>query len=43
MPHAYKQQGDHVMPWRKQWTLNNPIRAWIHPPGRFSRGWWNRA
>jgi len=38
MPHAYKQQGDHVMPWRKQWTLNNPIRAWIHPPRKIFRG-----
>ena len=38
MLHAYKEQGDHVMSWRRQWTLNNPIRAWFHPPHKIFKG-----
>lgn len=38
MRYAHKKQGDHVMSWRSQWTLNNPVRALLHPPGRIFRG-----
>lgn len=34
----YKEQGDHVMPWRDQWTLNNPVRAWLQPPRKIFKG-----
>jgi len=34
MNSTYKEQGTHVMSWRQQWTLNNPVRGWVHPPRR---------
>ena len=38
MIHSYKEQGDHVLSWRKQWTLDNPVRALIHPPRKIFKG-----
>lgn len=32
MSYLHKEQGDHVMSWRQQWAINNPVRGWIHPP-----------
>ncbi|MCJ2164938.1 MULTISPECIES: methyltransferase domain-containing protein [unclassified Pseudodesulfovibrio] len=32
MNFGYKKQGDHVYSWRKQWTLDNPVRGMMHPP-----------
>ncbi|BDQ33734.1 SAM-dependent methyltransferase [Pseudodesulfovibrio portus] len=38
MLHAYKEQGDHIMSWHRQWTLNNPVRALIQPPRKMFKG-----
>ncbi len=38
MNSAYREQGDHVMSWRKQWTLDNPVRGWVHPPRKLFAG-----
>lgn len=38
MNFAYKEQGDHIMSWRQQWTLNNPVRGWFHPPRKLFAG-----
>ena len=30
----FYEQGGHVFDWRQHWTLDNPIRRLIHPPGK---------
>lgn len=32
MNYLFREQGDHVFDWRKQWVLDNPARRMIHPP-----------
>lgn len=32
MKYFFRKQGDHVFSWRKQWTLDNPLRRMLHPP-----------
>ena len=32
MNYAYREQGSHVMSWRTQWTLDNPVRGMLQSP-----------
>lgn len=32
MRYLFRNQGDHVFDWRKQWIIDNPVRRWMHPP-----------
>lgn len=34
MNYSPREQGDHVCSYRTQWSLDNPVRGWIHPPAR---------
>lgn len=38
MSSLYKEQGSHVMSWRQQWTLDNTLRGWVHPPHKLFKG-----
>jgi len=32
MNYLFREQGDHVFSWRKQWLIDNPVRRMMHPP-----------
>ncbi|MEF2232260.1 MAG: methyltransferase domain-containing protein [Pseudodesulfovibrio sp.] len=38
MEKRFNEQGGHVFNWRKQWTLDNPVRRWLHPPAKLLGG-----
>lgn len=39
MGYVYREQGDHVMSWRAQWTIDNPLRRLVHPPHKILKEW----
>lgn len=32
MNYLFRNQGDHVFSWRRQWIIDNPLRRMAHPP-----------